>query len=184
MLQIIIPKREWYNEGTEEFETEPEVSVSLEHSLVSLSQWESKWKKPFLPLLTKNGLSPEEILDYIGMMIVSPPNDVRVHLRFSPENIEETLRYIGDSQTATVINERKQRAGRDRIVTSELIYAWMAMSGVEKAYETWNLNRLITLLNVIAIESDPKPAKMTHKEAAAYQRSVNERNKALLRTKG
>ena len=48
MLQIVVPAVEMYNEQTNEFVIAKEQTLQLEHSLVSLSKWESKWNKPFL----------------------------------------------------------------------------------------------------------------------------------------
>ena len=48
MLEITIPKQEYFNESCGEFVYVPEQHLTLEHSLVSLSKWESKWHKPFL----------------------------------------------------------------------------------------------------------------------------------------
>ena len=51
MLQIIVPatESELFDENTYEFITikTKEQVLQLEHSLISLSKWESKWCKPF-----------------------------------------------------------------------------------------------------------------------------------------
>lgn len=48
MLLITIQGSEFWNEKTCEFEYSDSAILKLEHSLLSVSKWESKWKKPFL----------------------------------------------------------------------------------------------------------------------------------------
>lgn len=187
MLQITLPGKEWYDEEMEEFVVDSPLTISLEHSLFSIAQWESKWKKPLLTLLTDGGLTSEELLDYFGMMVIDPPNidTTSILVRFSPENMQSILEYIDDSRTATIIIDREQGGSRSRrSITSELVYCWMIGANVEKAYETWNINRLLTLLRVISIELNPNKKKMRKNDVAAMQRDINEINKAKLKTKG
>ena len=54
MLKITIPNIEQYDEVRNEFISTKEQVLQLEHSLVSLSKWESKWCKPFLSKEEKN----------------------------------------------------------------------------------------------------------------------------------
>lgn len=188
MLFITLPPREWYDDE-EGFSTEPAIQVSMEHSLLAISRWEAKWKKPLISYLAKHGgeLSAEELLDYFGHMIVSPPvypNYESIISRFSPENIKTILEYLNDSQTATVIRDNTESKPKPkRLITAELVYCWMATSGLGKEYETWNINRLSTLINVISIEAGPKK-KMSARDAAALQRQINERNRARYNTRG
>lgn len=186
MLRITLDPWEWYDEEKEEFVTDPPLVINMEHSLLSVSQWESKWKKALLPLLTNGGLTSEELLDYFGCMVVDPPTlDItQLLIRFSPENMKKVLEYIDDPQTATVITDRKQSKSKNRLITSELIYCWMIGWQMDKSYETWNINRLLTLIRVVSIELNPNKEKMSSRDAAAMQRSINEINKAKLKTKG
>lgn len=187
MLELTLPEREWFDDNTEEFVTEPSMNVVLEHSLYAISLWESKWKKPFLYLLSTNGVPPEGFLDYMALMIVEPKSacgSLSVITRLTSKQIEEVFAYIGDSPTATTINDREKQSRSNRYITSELIYAWMAMSGLEKSYEMWNVTRLLTLINVISIESNPNKKKMPKREVANMYHDINERNKKKLHTNG
>lgn len=188
MLQITLPEQEWYDDETEMFYTEPPLDLVLEHSLLAVSGWEAKWRKPFLSLLGDDGLSSEELLDYFGFMIVEPSylllqNRRSVLARFSSENISDLLAYLNDTPTATTIQNADYTPSR-RMITSELIYCWMIGVGISKDYETWNLHRLLTLINVAAIELNPNKEKMSKADTARYYRELNERNKARLGTKG
>lgn len=188
MIQITLPEMEWYDDKTEMFRTESPLSLTMEHSLLAVSGWESKWRKPFLSLLDNGGLSSEELLDYFGFMIVEPSyllyqNRRSVLIRFSPENMSDLLVYLNDTPTATTIQNNNYSPSR-RLITSELIYTWMIGLGISKDYETWNLHRLLTLINVASIELNPNKEKMSKADAARHYREVNERNKARLGTKG
>lgn len=44
MLTITIPANELFDESKQEFISTKEQTITLEHSLVSLSKWESKWR--------------------------------------------------------------------------------------------------------------------------------------------
>lgn len=186
MLRITLDAREWYDEDKEEFITDPPLVVDMEHSLLSISQWESKWKKALLPLLADGGLTSEELLDYFGYMVIDPPNDItQILIRLSPENMKNILEYIDDPQTATVITDRKAgQPKKGRLVTAELVYCWMIGSQMDKEYERWNINRLLTLIRVVSIELNPNKDKMKSRDVAAMQRNINEINKAKLKTKG
>ena len=48
MLTITIPATEAWDERIERFVKTPETTLVLQHSLVSLSKWEARFKKPFL----------------------------------------------------------------------------------------------------------------------------------------
>ena len=68
MLEITIPATEQWDEVTEQFVSTKEQRLQLEHSLVSLSKWESKWCKSFLYTKEKTF---EETLHYIRCMTIT-----------------------------------------------------------------------------------------------------------------
>ena len=45
MLLLTIPAAELFDDKMQEFIKIPESKIQMEHSLVSLSKWESKWRK-------------------------------------------------------------------------------------------------------------------------------------------
>lgn len=180
MLTIVIEGNEFFNEHTEEFESTEEVVLRLEHSLVSLSKWESKFEKPFLEA---NDKSPEEILEYVEAMIIDDdyPRDVLKYL--SASNIEEINSYIESKQSATTFGDMPQKKVRGETVTSELIYYWMIAFNIPFECETWHLNRLFSLIRVCNIKNS-KPKKMSRNEIAARNRELNAKRRQELNSTG
>lgn len=169
MLTITIPSRELWDEKTQEFVYTKEQTIQLEHSLVSISKWESKWHKPFL---TKNEKTNEEIIDYVKCMTITQNVNPSVYKYLSIENIEQINQYIDNPMTATVFrNDKSEKANRE-IITSELIYYWMIALHIPPEYQKWHLNRLMTLIRVCNIKNTPKKKKST-KELLRERASIN-----------
>ena len=92
MLRITIPlSQEGWDEEKEEFVEPIYKTLCLEHSLVSLSKWESKWHKPFLSKVEK---SYEETIDYIKCMTVTKNVDPEVYNHITSENMKQIDEYI------------------------------------------------------------------------------------------
>lgn len=180
MLRIVIPACELFNEATEEFVNLEELSVDLEHSLVSLSKWESEWEVPFLG---KTDKTEEQALSYIKMMIVNPEPAPEIYGRITNENINAVNEYINMRMTATWVNDPPSaRAGRETI-TAELIYYWMIALGIPLECESWHLNKLLTLIKVCNLKNAPKK-KMNSAEIANKQREMNAQRRAQMGSRG
>ena len=182
MLKITIPATEYYDEATETFINTKEQTLQLEHSLVSLSKWESRWKKPFL---TKGEKTKEQTLDYIKCMTITQNVDPIVYLGINDKIVEEVSAYIDDSMTATWFSDDTQAQQSNRQtkrITSEVIYYWMIACNIPFECQKWHLNRLLTLIRVCNAYNNPK--KMSKKEILARNKALNEARKAQLNTKG
>lgn len=179
MLKVTFPSNELYDESKEEFINIKEKTVLLEHSLVSISKWEAKWKKAFLG---KNEKTEEESMDYIRCMMVTPNVDHNIMLSITNEIVKQIDEYIGDSMTATTINSINKEKNRD-IVTSELIYYWMVALNIPFECQKWHLNRLLTLISVCNVKNSP-PKKMSKKEIASRNKSINAARKKQFNHKG
>ena len=150
MLTIEVPEREFYNEVTGEFDYVSKTTLQLEHSLISLSKWESKWKKAFLD---QNNLTRAELLDYIRCMTINQHVDPKAYSVIPAVELERVKEYIADPHTATTIYDtRPNTPGPKQIITSELIYWQMIYCGVPFECEKWHLNRLMTLLRICNIK--------------------------------
>jgi len=189
MKKIVVPSRECYDEQKEEFFTVPETVLHLEHSLISISKWESKWHKPFIA--NSNSMSQEEIIDYIKCMSVSPKEiDENVYLVLTNENIQEIVAYIQDGMTATWFkDEKNQKKASREIITSELIYYWMIALQIPFECQKWHLNRLLTLIRVCNIKNEEqnpnaKGNKLRGRELLSRNAALNAQRKAKLHTRG
>lgn len=184
MLEIQVPDGEYYDEDKNEFVMVPGGKLVLEHSLIALSKWESKWHKPFLTDAPK---TEEEILDYVRCMAVTPHPNPDWFFMLSSENIDAINKYIEDPMTATTFNEQRQEGkGRKKggnIVTSEILYYDMIALGIPFECQKWHINRLQTLIRVCSIKSQPDK-KMRGKELAKHNRSLNAARRAQHHTKG
>lgn len=180
MLKIKIPSQELFNEATQEFINSDPISLTLEHSLVSLSKWESKYHKPFL---SKDGMTKQETQDYIRFMTITQNVDPNVYAMMPQDIIDQINDYIEDSMTATTFRELpNSRKGRE-IITAEIIYHWMIVFQIPFECQRWHLNRLLTLIRVCNIKQD-KPKKMTKRDILARNKALNAERRASLGTKG
>jgi hypothetical protein len=179
MLRLAIAKNELFNEETSSFVTSEGFVLELEHSLVSLSKWESKHEKPFLGSENK---TDEQVLDYVKMMIVGDEPPPEVFSRITNEEFDEVNTYINAKMSATWFNERK-KAVKTEVITAEIIYYWMISLGIPFECQDWHLNRLLTLIKVCNYKNAPKE-KMSKSEAARQQREINEQRRSQMGTKG
>ena len=180
MLEITIPARELFDERTRMFINTKEQTLKLEHSLVSLSKWESKWCKPFLSSENK---TEEEILDYIKFMTVTQSVNPEVYSRLTAENFKEIDRYINAPMTATTFSEDKNGKRNREIVTAELIYYWMIALTIPFECQKWHLNRLLTLIRVCNIKNQP-PKKKGRRETASSYAALNAARRKQYNSKG
>lgn len=179
MLTITIPASEQFDEEKQEFITSKEQKLQLEHSLVSISKWESKWGKPFL---SKTDKTVEESIDYIRCMTITQNVNPDVYKFISKENIAEVSKYIEAPMTATVINDQTAPKNRE-IITAEIIYYWMIALNIPFECQKWHLNRLLTLINVTNIKNRP-PKKMGRTAIMRRNASLNAARRKRLNTKG
>lgn len=178
MLQITIPPGEEYDEGENLFISSKGQVLQLEHSLVSLSKWESKWCKPFL---SKERKTEEETIDYIRCMTLTQNVDQEVYRFITNEITNAVSEYIAAPMTATTF--KKGTEINREIITAEIIYYWMVSLNIPFECQKWHLNRLLTLINVCNIKNQPAK-KMSQREIMSRNKSLNESRKLALNTKG
>lgn len=180
MLKIVIPEREFFDENKNEFVYSKPQEVTLEHSLISISKWESKWHKPFLD--EKRQKTDEEFIDYVRCMSLSNLSDEAFE-NISERNKADILSYIHDSMTATWFAEDKMPPPSNKILTSEVIYCWMIQNDIPFECQKWHLNRLLTLIRVCSLEKIPEK-KMSPMSILSQNASLNKMRRAALHTKG
>lgn len=181
MLTIVVKGDELFDNEKQEFIDTELATLELEHSLVSLARWESKWEKPFLG---KDPKTTEETLGYIESMTMTPGISPEIYHRLSDDNIVAINEYIEGKMTATWFREIPGQASRSQeVVTAEIIYYWMIALNIPMEAQNWHLNKLITLIRVLNQKNAP-PKKMGKAEAQAQQRSLNEQRRAQQQSAG
>lgn len=194
MITVTIPAKpseEMWDPVKEEFiYTEPirETKITLEHSLVSISKWESKWKKAFLKQGQK---TPEEVLDYIRCMTIEKNIPDNVYENIPPSEIKRITDYIEDSMTATHVKKKPEsnKPGSKDVVTSELIYYWMIANQIPFECEKWHLNRLMALIQVCSVKNaamygGKKKGRANQQDLLRHNTALNASRRAKMGSKG
>jgi len=179
MLEIVVGGQEVFDEEAQMFLVQGGTSLQLEHSLVSLSKWESKFERPFL---TEDPKTEEDIFEYIKCMALDQKTPAGIFHKLSKENLEEIDRYINAKMTATWFDERPGPRSRE-ILTTEVIYYWMFAFNIPMQCENWHINRLFTLIRVCNLKN-AKPEQMSRAAIANRNRELNAQRRAQLGTKG
>lgn len=179
MLTLKVAMSDSYNEKTNEFIPTNEFVLELEHSLASVSKWESFFEKPFL---SPNPKTPEEKLWYVQAMILTPNFPPGIFHRLTEEHFEKINSYIGAKMTATWFSDREPPRSRE-IITAEIIYYWMVSLNIPFECQYWHLSRLLALVRVCNQKNAPAK-KMGRNEAARRQRELNQQRRAKLMSNG
>jgi hypothetical protein len=180
MLTLIVGATDVYDEDSKTFGGHGGFELQLEHSLVSLSKWESIHEKPFLGAGSK---TTEEVFSYVECMLMTPNPPGDFLLKLSQKNVQEINEYIDRKMTATWFSEQPGAPQTREVITSELIYYWMITFTIPFECETWHLNRLFTLIRICNLKQS-KPKKMSRAEIARRNRELNAQRKSQLGTKG
>ena len=180
MLEIEIDGAEMFDESTNEFVDVKGTTLRLEHSLVSLSKWEANWKVPFL---SKDRKTVEQTVDYIRCMTVNQNVDPLVYSLITNEHVKKINDYISDNKTATTFNDTHSPAQSRSVITSELIYFWMAQFNIPMECQKWHLSRLLTLIRIASIKNSPEK-KMSKRAIMSQNRSLNAARRKKFNTKG
>lgn len=180
MLRITIPKNELWDEEKQEFEPVKEQTLQLEHSLISLANWESKWCKPFL---SNEDKTSEETIDYVRCMTLTQNVDPNVYKCLTNKNIEEVNKYISSPMTATWFSDNKSNKSNHEQITAEIIYYQMIALNIPFECQKWHLNRLLTLIRVCAIKNQPEK-KMSKHDIMSRNAALNAARRKQLNSKG
>ena len=181
MLSLKIKAKEDYDSEKNEFYTIKEQTLNLEHSLIALSKWEGKWKKPFL---SDKALTREELLDYIRCMAINQVDDT-IFSHLNDSEISQIAKYIEDPMTATTISNLDPTKGNKKeIMTAEIFYYYMTALNIPFECQKWHLNRLYTLIQVCAIKNQAEQPKMGKKATGKYNHALNQARRAKTGSRG
>lgn len=180
MLEIVVEENTLWDEKNEVFIDIKADTLMLEHSLISISKWESKWCKSFFKTKEK---TLEEQIDYIRCMTINKKIDPYIFNALRVSDFKKIDDYINAPMTATVINDNEPKNNNGTYITSELIYYWMIALNIPFECEKWHINRLLTLISVCNIKNKP-PKKMSRNEAIRRQAEINAARRKRLNTRG
>lgn len=180
MLYISVPDVEQWDEAKQEFVYVKGQTLQMEHSLVSLAKWESKWCKAFF---SRKELTTEEVLDYFRCMTITQNVKPEVYYNLTMANIEEINNYIDAPMTATTFSKDALRGPNRETPTAEIIYNWMIELNIPIEFQKWHLNRLLTLIRVCCIKRQP-PKKMSKRQIMERNTALNAYRRNLLNTSG
>lgn len=178
---ITIPEQEFFNSETNEFYTVKQTTFKIEHSLVSIAKWESKWHVAFFDDRVEK--TNEMLMDYVRCMTISQNVDPEVY-KYIPQNVyEEINAYIGDPMTATTFKEHNKRGNNGEFITNELVYYWMIAQNIPLECEKWHFNRLMTLIRVCSEKNAPQK-KMSKRDILNNNKALNAARRAKSGSKG
>lgn len=182
MKTIIIPASECYDEESERFINIKEQKLVIEHSLVSISKWESKWKKPFISTAEK---TMEELQDYVRCMTLTQNVNDDVYKAIPVNIMNEIIEYMNDPMSATWFSDidKKHNGRNGEVITSELIYYWMTAANIPMECQKWHLNRLMTLIRIAGEKNQP-PKKMSKNDILKQNKSLNAMRRARAKSRG
>lgn len=180
MLEVHLEGHESWDEVKEEFIYSTEMTLHLEHSLISVSKWEAQYKRPFITDGPKN---VEEIIDYVKYMSLDKIKDANALINMSQKDLEKILDYINDPMTATKITNNAKQAGGKHALTSEEIYYYMTALNIPFTCEKWHLNRLLTLIDIASIKNQP-PKKMGKGDILKQNAALNAARRAKRHSHG
>lgn len=180
MIEITIPSKEYFNEETNRFVTVKGATLKLEHSLLSISKWESIWHVPFLSDKPK---SYDQTIDYIRCMTLNPSADPNVYFAIPNSEVLKINNYIENPMTASTVSEPKGGGSRNQVITSELIYFWMISHQIPFECEKWHLNRLLMLIRICNAKNS-SPKQMTKNEIYNQYKSLNAARRAKSGSRG
>lgn len=182
MFQVEIPKQEYFDEINSRFVSFEATSFQIEHSLISLSKWESKWNKPFLDNKAKTS---EELIDYIRCMTLTKDVDPLIYLNIPDDILKAINNYIESPMTATWFNDNKvkNRKRTREVITAEIIYYWMITLNIPFECQKWHLNRLLTLIRVCSIKNAPAK-KMRNRDILRNNAKLNAARRHSMNSKG
>lgn len=187
-----IPTREYFDNRTQEFITVPgrhvnAIHLQLEHSLMSIARWESKWHIPFIG---KEKMTPEEFLDYIRCMTINSQKDPDVYKNLEQDDYNKILEYMQDPMSAHEIKPKKNKGKKKKeLDTAEAVYCAMTQLGIPFDCDKWHFNRLSALIDYCSENESGGMAgtqnkPRSQKEMMDLYHALNQKNRKKYNSKG
>jgi hypothetical protein len=181
MFEITVGAIDSFDNQTNEFVKTSGTALQMEHSLFSISKWESKWEIPFL---AKEEKTEAQILDYIKTMTLTPDVSQKVWDSLTADDYSAISEYINAKMTATWFADDPNAKPNREIITSEIVYYWMIALTIPVEFEHWHFNRLLTLIQVCNRKNSPEKKTPTTRSSLADRKALNDARKAQMNSKG
>lgn len=180
MLTITVPPNEMWDSVNQEFVNFKGETLFLEHSLLSVSKWESEFCKPFL---SKTEKTTEEMRAYVRYMTLNKSVDPQTYKMLTIDNFKTITKYIDAPMSAVKFKDNGKGPTSRETITSELIYYWLVALQIPFQCEKWHLNRLLNLVRICNIKNKPA-SKKSKSELARQRTALNAERRARLHTTG
>ena len=181
MLPISIPAREFFDEQTNEFVKVGPFYLELEHSLKSISKWESKTHKSFFD---NDQMTTDEFLEYVRCMTLNRVERTDAYNYLSASDISRIIAYMQDPMSGKVVKSRKSKKGSAIVMTSENIYFLMINYGIPFECEKWHFNRLSMLIKTCEMNGGGESGGMSYRERQQWYNALNDQRRLKFNTKG
>lgn len=156
--------------------------LEMEHSLLSIWKWESKWKIPFSET---RQMTTEQFLDYCRCMTINKQKDPDVYKYLRQKDAQKIAEYMTDNMSARVIrgNQFRKKRGPKIRMTSEYYYWLMTQYNIPFDCEKWHFNRLLALIDCCS-SNNGDSAPMSYREKQQYYALLNAQRRKLSHTTG
>lgn len=167
ILSIEVPSLEFVDNRNKVIKVESKGIYTLQHSLKAIAEWEANYATSFFNDTTN--MTNDQVVKYIQCMAVGESIPTAL---IDNSIVEIVIEYMNEKHTATLITRLTKNKPNSRgFMTSEQIYANMISGSIPLECESWNLERLFKLMEIINI-SNNKDDKMTDQEALDLQKAL------------
>lgn len=182
MLELHLPAEEVFDRKESKIYKLPEITLRLEHSLLTISKWETIWELPFLSEEKKTN---DQLHSYVSIMAGGNLEEETLN-RLGQSHYEKLNTYLNAKHSATWFSDPPNQRKSTQTVTSELIYFWMTTYNIPFECENWPFARLMNLIRIASIKNDPdKGKKKRNKSQMLSERAMlNQKRREELGTTG
>lgn len=177
MLTLVIREPDLWDEEKAQFVLGKEHRYRLEHSLISISNWETEFERSFF---NEPPTTWEEQIAYVKAMTIKPELTDEMAKYITAADLVAVNEYINKKKSGSNPHRDDKKKGSSRsYLTTEQIYSWMVGFNIPFETAKWPFQRLWNLI-LFCEGQNKKPRKYSAKE----RRAIVAANRAKMHTKG